>query len=175
MLEYLGLTLSLQQPALSKTTSFHLASNIKWQKNKWHFIAGWAFQEPTDHDGSKHLCLHSGDYNDNDNFQESFCTFAQVNILLVLGCSGKRWRRLLVLPWLLFYGAGVVICIWTHLYYTSLCWREEKVGYIILYFFPPSSPCYFLNWRSHRSMNIRWTNIKFFFGFVCWHPRFASL
>lgn len=50
-----------------------------------------------------------------------------VNILLVLGCSGKRWRRLLVLPWLLFYGAGVVICIWTHLYYTSLCWREEKM------------------------------------------------
>ena len=55
-------------------------------------------------------------------------TFLKVNILLVLGCSGKRWRRLLVLPWLLFYGAGAVICIWTHLYYTSLCWREEKVG-----------------------------------------------
>ena len=50
-----------------------------------------------------------------------------VNILMILGCSGKKWRRVLVLPWLLFYGAGVVICIWTHLYYTSLCWREEKV------------------------------------------------
>ena len=39
----------------------------KYQKNKWHFIAGWAFQEPTDHDGSKHLRLHPGIDNDNDN------------------------------------------------------------------------------------------------------------
>ena len=60
---------------------------------------------------------------------------AQVNILLVLGCSGKRWRRLLVVPWLLCYGAGVVICIWTHLYYTSLCWREEKVSQNIMNYF----------------------------------------
>ena len=33
-----------------------------------------------------------------------------------------------VLPWLLFYGGGIVTCIWSHLYYTSLCWREEKVS-----------------------------------------------
>lgn len=50
-----------------------------------------------------------------------------VNILLILGCSGRRWRRALVLPWLLFYGGGIVTCIWSHLYYTSLCWREEKM------------------------------------------------
>ena len=50
-----------------------------------------------------------------------------VNILLILGCKGTRWRRIMVLPWLLFYGAGIVTCIWSHLYYTSLCWREEKV------------------------------------------------
>lgn len=50
-----------------------------------------------------------------------------VNILLILGCKGTRWRRIMVLPWLLFYGAGIVTCIWSHLYYTSLCWREEKM------------------------------------------------
>jgi len=63
-----------------------------------------------------------------------------VNILLILGCSGKKWRRALAFPWLIFYGSGVVTCIWTHLYYTSLCWREEKmiglgclaVGFIFL-------------------------------------------
>jgi len=50
-----------------------------------------------------------------------------VNILMILGCSGRKWRRVMVLPWLLFYGAGIVCCIWTHLYYTSKCWREEKM------------------------------------------------
>ena len=50
-----------------------------------------------------------------------------VNILLILGCSGKKWRRALAMPWLIFYGTGVVTCIWSHLYYTSLCWREEKM------------------------------------------------
>ena len=51
-----------------------------------------------------------------------------VNILLLLGAAGGRWRRVLVLPWLLFYGAAVVCCLLAHLYFTSLCWREEKVG-----------------------------------------------
>ena len=32
------------------------------------------------------------------------------------------------MPWLLFYGFGIVGCLVAHLYYTSLCWREEKVG-----------------------------------------------
>eukprot|EP00092_Neocalanus_flemingeri_P046102 GFUD01051798.1.p1 GENE.GFUD01051798.1~~GFUD01051798.1.p1 ORF type:complete len:183 (-),score=22.01 GFUD01051798.1:263-778(-) len=50
-----------------------------------------------------------------------------VNILLILGGSGRRWRRVLLLPWLLFYGAGIVFCLVTHLYFTSLCWREEKI------------------------------------------------
>ena len=50
-----------------------------------------------------------------------------VNILLILACNGKKWRRTLAFPWLMLYGAGVVSCLWTHLYYTSLCWREEKV------------------------------------------------
>lgn len=50
-----------------------------------------------------------------------------VNILLILGGSGKRWRRSLLLPWLLFYGAGIILCLLLHLYYTSLCWREEKL------------------------------------------------
>ena len=39
MLEYLGLTLSLQQPAQSKTTSLDDEA-YKIQKNKCHFIAG---------------------------------------------------------------------------------------------------------------------------------------
>jgi len=49
------------------------------------------------------------------------------NTLLVLGGNGGRWRRALLLPWLLGYGAGIVCCFWTHLYYTSQCWREEKL------------------------------------------------
>merc|ERR1719402_1995404 len=49
-----------------------------------------------------------------------------VNILVILGGSGGRWRRALLLPWLLFYGAGIVCCLTLHLYFTSLCWREEK-------------------------------------------------
>ncbi|XP_023320222.1 uncharacterized protein LOC111695227 [Eurytemora carolleeae] len=50
-----------------------------------------------------------------------------VNILLILGGTGKKWRRALLLPWLLFYGAGIILCLILHLYYTSLCWREEKI------------------------------------------------
>jgi len=50
-----------------------------------------------------------------------------VNILVILGASGGRWRRALLLPWLLLYGAGIVACLASHLYFTSLCWREEKV------------------------------------------------
>jgi len=57
----------------------------------------------------------------------SIVTSILVNVLLILSCSGRKWRRALAFPWLIFYGAGVVTCIWTHLYYTSLCWREEKM------------------------------------------------
>ena len=43
-------------------------------------------------------------------------------------CSQFYYLCEQVLPWLLFYGGGIVTCIWSHLYYTSLCWREEKVS-----------------------------------------------
>ena len=43
-------------------------------------------------------------------------------------CSQFYYLAEQVLPWLLFYGGGIVTCIWSHLYYTSLCWREEKVS-----------------------------------------------
>lgn len=49
------------------------------------------------------------------------------NILVILGASGGRWRRALLLPWLLLYGAGIVAAYSGHLYLTSLCWREEKL------------------------------------------------
>jgi len=56
-----------------------------------------------------------------------------VNILVILGGSGGRWRRALLLPWLLFYGAGIVSALTLHLYFTSLCWREEKfIGMLCL-------------------------------------------
>lgn len=50
-----------------------------------------------------------------------------VNILLILGGSGRKWRRTLLLPWLLYYGTGIILCLIQHLYFTSLCWREEKI------------------------------------------------
>jgi hypothetical protein len=58
-----------------------------------------------------------------------------VNILVILGGSGGRWRRGLLLPWLLFYGFGIVGCFVTHIYFTSLCWREEKVEISIFCYF----------------------------------------
>merc|ERR1712018_320420 len=50
-----------------------------------------------------------------------------VNVLLVLGGSGGRWRRILLLPWLLLYGAGIIVLLWSHLYLSSLCWKREKI------------------------------------------------
>lgn len=50
-----------------------------------------------------------------------------VNILVILGGSGGRWRRALLLPWLLLYGAGSICTLCAHIYFTSLCWREEKL------------------------------------------------
>ena len=60
-----------------------------------------------------------------------------VNILVILGGSGGRWRRGLLLPWLLFYGFVTVGCLVTHLYFTSLCWREEKVSVVGILDHPP--------------------------------------
>lgn len=50
-----------------------------------------------------------------------------VNILLILGGTGSRWRRSVALPWLLFYGSGIIICLYTHLYFTSQCWIHDKI------------------------------------------------
>jgi len=50
-----------------------------------------------------------------------------VNILLILGGTGSKWRRTLTIPWLVFYGAGIIISLSTHLHFTSKCWREEKL------------------------------------------------
>ena len=47
--------------------------------------------------------------------------------LLILG-TGSKWRRTLTIPWLVFYGAGIIISLSTHLHFTSKCWREEKVS-----------------------------------------------
>ena len=60
-----------------------------------------------------------------------------VNILVILGGSGGRWRRGLLLPWLLLYGFVTVGCLVTHLYFTSLCWREEKVSIVGILDHPP--------------------------------------
>ena len=31
------------------------------------------------------------------------------NLLVIVGGSGKRWRRAFLLPWLIFYGLGVLV------------------------------------------------------------------
>jgi len=56
-----------------------------------------------------------------------------VNIMLILGGTGSKWRRTLTIPWLVLYGAGIIIALATHLYFTSQCWREEKfIGLLCL-------------------------------------------
>ena len=53
---------------------------------------------------------------------------AFINTSTVMSGTGSRWRRTLTIPWLVFYGAGIIISLSTHLHFTSKCWREEKVG-----------------------------------------------
>merc|ERR1712110_106603 len=56
-----------------------------------------------------------------------------VNIMLILGGTGSKWRRTLTIPWLVLYGAGIIISLATHLHFTSKCWREEKfIGLLCL-------------------------------------------
>ena len=72
-----------------------------------------------------------------------------VNIMLILGGNnmtglphtttispsgtGSKWRRTLTIPWLVLYGAGIIICLAIHLHFTSKCWREEKfIGLLCL-------------------------------------------
>jgi len=50
-----------------------------------------------------------------------------VNILLILGGSGSKWRRSLAIPWLLFYGVGIIICLVAHAVFSSKCFIEEKI------------------------------------------------
>ena len=52
---------------------------------------------------------------------------AFINTSTVMSGTGSRWRRTLTIPWLVFYGAGIIISLSTHLHFTSKCWREEKV------------------------------------------------
>ena len=54
-------------------------------------------------------------------------TAITVNLLAIFGTFGSRWRRILVLPWLVFYGIGVLIAIASHQWLTTLCWVEEKI------------------------------------------------
>lgn len=49
------------------------------------------------------------------------------NLLVIVGCSGNRWRRVLLLPWLILYGLGVLVAIVAHQWLTTLCWVEEKI------------------------------------------------
>jgi len=53
-----------------------------------------------------------------------------VNILLILGGTGSKWRRSLVIPWLLFYGSGIIICLYTHLFFTSKCWAQHTTFWL---------------------------------------------
>jgi len=54
------------------------------------------------------------------------------NIFAVVGCCVTRWRRVLLLtPWLIFYGVGILVAIVTHQWFTTDCWVEEKVYGII--------------------------------------------
>lgn len=54
------------------------------------------------------------------------------NIFAVVGCCVTRWRRVLLLtPWLIFYGVGILVGIVSHQWFTTDCWVEEKVYGII--------------------------------------------
>ncbi|QQP49100.1 Uncharacterized protein FKW44_009630, partial [Caligus rogercresseyi] len=53
------------------------------------------------------------------------CIF--VNILVIIGGSGGRWRRSLLLPWLIVYGFIIMGAIAAHQWFTTLCWVEEKI------------------------------------------------
>lgn len=58
-----------------------------------------------------------------------------INLMLIAGGSGSKWRRCLLVPWLIFYGLLVLFCLGTHQWFTTLCWVEEKIyGLISLCF-----------------------------------------
>jgi len=54
------------------------------------------------------------------------------NIFAVVGCCVTRWRRVVLLtPWLVFYGVGILVAIVCHQWFTTDCWVEEKVYGIV--------------------------------------------
>eukprot|EP00095_Tigriopus_kingsejongensis_P011415 maker-scaffold993_size72668-snap-gene-0.15 protein:Tk11415 transcript:maker-scaffold993_size72668-snap-gene-0.15-mRNA-1 annotation:"c-5 sterol desaturase erg3" len=58
-----------------------------------------------------------------------------INLMLIAGGSGSKWRRCLLVPWLIFYGLLVLLCLGVHQWFTTLCWVEEKIyGLISLVF-----------------------------------------
>lgn len=50
-----------------------------------------------------------------------------VNLLVFFGSTGERWRRVFLMPWLIYYGVGILIAIGAHQWLTTLCWVEEKI------------------------------------------------
>lgn len=60
-----------------------------------------------------------------------------VNLLVFFGSTGERWRRVFLMPWLIYYGIGILIAIAAHQWLTTLCWVEEKIygKYIHIYYF----------------------------------------
>jgi hypothetical protein len=50
-----------------------------------------------------------------------------VNLLVFFGSTGERWRRIFLMPWLIYYGLGILIAIGAHQWLTTLCWVEEKI------------------------------------------------
>ena len=50
-----------------------------------------------------------------------------VNMLIFIGSTGDRWRRVFLMPWLIYYGIGILIAIGAHQWLTTLCWVEEKI------------------------------------------------
>jgi len=50
-----------------------------------------------------------------------------VNLLVFIGSTGERWRRVFLMPWLIYYGIGILIAIGAHQWLTTMCWVEEKI------------------------------------------------
>lgn len=54
-------------------------------------------------------------------------TAIAVNLMIFVGSTGDRWRRVFLMPWLIYYGLGILIAIGAHQWLTTLCWVEEKI------------------------------------------------
>ena len=57
-----------------------------------------------------------------------------VNILLILGCSGKRWRRALAFPWLIFYGKMMILSVPTAIFVVRLGCCDSHLDTSLLHF-----------------------------------------